>query len=354
MSRKIKILFIFVSLFSLGVAYFSIWGGVTLLLICLLSYFLLLLAKKMFIKINCELKNTNWWQNQFLYTHQFVSNAEYRNNTIRNYDLVNLGSNPAVFAFFYENVKGQNWATGSQGQDMDFEILKYYHSYIKEGGFVIIPIMPFTAISSFLKARKEYWGVAYYAKFVKILDWVQYSKIPYMEEIAKYMKYPLLINKKAWKYLFFDESKDNRIQISEQPMMHMELMQDAKKWENGWKKEFCVKSFNEVLDERWAKYYQDAVVLNHKIVDFCLERNYTPVFLCPPMTKYLADIFPVKFWKYAVTDFVKEINIHDVKFLDYSHDARFQDASLYINSFFMNLKGRKIFTKQVLKDLSIC
>ena len=48
-------------------------------------------------------KRTNWWRNQYIATSQFVSNMGYRDITIRNYDIVNLGSNPARFAFFYEN-----------------------------------------------------------------------------------------------------------------------------------------------------------------------------------------------------------------------------------------------------------
>lgn len=97
---------------TLGIILFAFYA----LCLCILAAGLLL---------NKCVKKTNWYKNQFLYTNQFVSNAGYRDNLIRNYEIVNLGSNPALFAFFYENIKGQNWSTGSQGLDMDFEILKY-------------------------------------------------------------------------------------------------------------------------------------------------------------------------------------------------------------------------------------
>lgn len=42
------------------------------------------------------------------------------------YSIVNLGSNPARFAFFYENVNGANLSTGTQDLYMDLCILKQY------------------------------------------------------------------------------------------------------------------------------------------------------------------------------------------------------------------------------------
>ena len=157
MNRKIKKLLPIAIVLWIASFFLSFTLGVLLAVIGLL----LISAAVLFLLLNKMLKHTNWWRNQYLATEQFVSNAGYRDNIIRNYDIANLGSNPAHFAFFYEDVKGQSWATGSQGQDMDFEVLKYFHSYLREGGTVLIPIMPFTAISPFLKERPEYWGMAY-------------------------------------------------------------------------------------------------------------------------------------------------------------------------------------------------
>ena len=49
-----------------------------------------------FLVSNKLIKKTNWWKNQYIFTEQFVSNSGYRDNIIRNYDIVNLGSNPAL------------------------------------------------------------------------------------------------------------------------------------------------------------------------------------------------------------------------------------------------------------------
>ena len=91
-----------------------------------------------FLVANKLLKKTGWWKNQFLATAQF----DLHGREVK-YDVVNLGSNPSRFAFFYENVLGQSFATGSQSQAMDLAILKSYRQQITDGGTVLVAIMPF-------------------------------------------------------------------------------------------------------------------------------------------------------------------------------------------------------------------
>ena len=135
--------------------------------------------------------------------------------------------------------------------------------------------------------------------------------------------------------------------------MNMQLKQDAEKWINAWKKEFKLKSLSDVFNPTWNVYYDEAIDLSKKIVDFCLERGYKPVFICVPMTKHLSSLFPDDVRKYLVSDFVAKANVHNIPFFDYTLDAELQNPDLYFNSFFLNLSGRKLFTRQVLKDLGI-
>ena len=300
-----------------------------------------------FIYLNKLLMCTNWWKNQYNGTEQFVSNFGYRDNHIRNYDIINLGSTPARYAFFYENIKGQSWATGSQGQDMDFEILKYYHSYLKEGGIVIIPIMPFTAISSYIKTRDNYWGFSYFIKFYKILSYSQRHNIPDEVKHRFYLRFPLIYKPRAIIYLFHDQPIDNRFFISEQGMDHMELLQDAKHWINLWLEEFKLRDLNNVFDETWSDYYHEAIELNKQIVDFCIERGLKPVFMCVPMSKYLSDLFPEEVRKFLITDFVQACNDHNIPFYDYTLDSEFQDANLYFLKSASNLNGNLNCSKEL-------
>lgn len=353
--RLVKLAKLLALPFVLWVASFaiSIWLALALGVLGFAALTLLLCGRFLPRILGRLIKRTNWWNNQYVGTRQFVSNMGYRDNIIRNYEIVNLGSNPARFAFFYENVVGQSWATGSQGQDMDFELLKYFHSYLKQGGTVLIPIMPFTAISPYIATRKEYWGPAYYSKFYQLIDWEQKRHLPYADEIQRYLSNPLSVNRRAWRYILHDVPADNRYKIAEQPMMAVELEQDATNWIKGWCAEFNLKSLCDAFEARWQTYREKAIGLNRKMVDYCLERGYKPVFICVPLTKYLSDKFPADVRRHLVTDFVAVCNEHDIPFLDYTLDPRFQDPSLYFNSFFLNLRGRKLFTRQVLKDLGI-
>ena len=98
----------------------------------------------LFSVFKLAIEKTNWWKNQFVFTHQFISNQGYRKNLTRNIEIVNVGSNPARFAFDYDKlILGANWSTGNQGLDMDYQLLRFYHSFMKEGATVLIPIVPF-------------------------------------------------------------------------------------------------------------------------------------------------------------------------------------------------------------------
>ena len=311
---------------------------ILVLLLCVLAF---LIANKL-------LKKTGWWQSQYAATRQFESLG----NDVK-YDIVILGSNPSRFAFFYEDVKGQSWATGSQGQAMDLAILKSYRHQINDGGTVLVAIMPFTSIATYLKERPEYWDKAYYSKFAKILNEEERAKLPECSALLSYLKYPLMSNVRLLKQLVFGWGKDRRYETTEQPLMRVELEKDGKRWINGWLKEFRLNNLEDVFDSRWSRYYQEAVNLCKEVVDYCIGEGLNPVFICVPMSHYLSDLFPADVRKYLVTDFVKACNEHNIPFLDYTLAPEFQDASLYFDSFFHNMRGRKLFTRRVLKDLGL-
>lgn len=340
---------VFVLLITIVICFIdAVWG-----IFLFAFYGLCLCALAVGLLLNQCVKKTNWYKNLFLHTGQFVSNAGYRDNLIRNYEIVNLGSNPALFAFFYEQVNGQNWSTGPQGLDMDFEILKYFHNYLKAGSTVLISIMPFTSISPYLKGKPKYCSRSYYAKFAKILAQNYINGIPELKRSKYFSRFPLLYKPASLLYLLHDVAPDMRYLISEQPMMAMELEQDANRWIEGWLKEFDMKSLDIPLTEEWKKYYDESITLLRSMISYCLERNYQPILICPPMTDYLSKKFPQQYRQAYVLDFVRKSNTANIPFLDYTECTEFQNPALYFNSFFLNLHGRKLFTRRVLKDLGI-
>jgi hypothetical protein len=136
-------------------------------------------------------------------------------------------------------------------------------------------------------------------------------------------------------------------------MQPLELNMDALRWMNVWKKEFNIMDFDAPLSDELETGRKKSVKDLQSIIDFCLERNLKPVLIFPPMTNYLSRLFSEKAREMYIYSFIREANTKNIPFLDYMEDERFRDPDLYFNSFFLNLKGRKLFTKQVLKDLNL-
>lgn len=347
MKRKLKIGLIV----CMAICFFSLWISPLLFLLLTGLVFFACLGGVFLLIANQLLKKTNWYKNHFVFTTQFVSNAGYRDNLVRNYEIVNLGSNPARFAFFYESVIAQNWSTGTQGFDMDLEILKFFHSYVREGGYVLIPIVPFSSISSYLKL--EHMPLDYMVKFAAILDSYQTMSLPKGRKALRWIKYPLLLEPKSILYLFHDTERERRKEVSEQTMESIELEMDAESWMKCWKDEFHIQNLELPLNKEMLQYRQKSVQDLQAIIDFCLERSLKPVIVIPPVSPFLSSKFTPNMREVYIYSFVKQANTRQIPFLDYWDDKRFTDINLYFNSFFLNLNGRKLFTKQVLKDLNI-
>lgn len=330
----------------IGALFINLWLGVTFILFSLIGISILML----FLIANRIIKKTNWWKNNLLYTHQFVSNAGYRYNLERNYEIVNVGSNPARFAFIYDDVIGENWSTGTQGLDMDFEVLRYFHSYLKQGAIVLLPIVPFSSVSGYLEQFKT--SRHYLAKFVSILDYLQVLHHEKLKRGNYYFYYPLFYNWRAIRYLIKDEKPDCRIEKNDQPMGLLQLKNDAQKWIAGWEKEFAIKTLDGQLPGHLEKGRKISVEIMRKMILFLKERGYNPVIVSPPMSEALTMYFTDDIKKAYIYSFVDEFRDMNVAYLDYT-DSQFIDNKLYFNALYMNLKGRRLFTEQVLKDLNI-
>ena len=277
----------------------------------------------------------------------------YRTYWVRNLDIVNVGSNPALFAFYYENILGENWSSGTQGLNMDFEILKYRHSFLKDGAYVLIPFVLFSSISEYLNSKSGYRSADYYVKYLRIIDYQQITKLPCGRDIFKYNRYPLFYNFKSLKYLIKDVEPNHLMDVTSQTLSLAEMQYSADVFINGWKKEFDIKNLKQPLNN----ILQDAMKKTAKIViemiDFLEERGYKPIFVFPPMSESLYEKIPSQTLQYYVYDFLKLINKPEVPFLDYSQKEELRNNKYFFNSLFMNLEGRRIFTRQVLEDLKL-
>ena len=308
------------------------------------------------ITLSDVLYKTEWYKSLFIGAdHQtYPDNIWYREHEERNYDLVNLGSSSAKWAFDYEgqNIKAMNWAQQPQTLLEDFNLLRHYHSILRKNGYVLITIMPFTGVN------KE-TGIYDAIKYLKLETQGEAIEPVMIEKAKRYAQYPILFGRPAIsalirfvlrKEVHVDKTKNwNR---SDNPMTEDELCADAKRWMSNWKAQFSISSFEEPLTDENQKGREIRIHLMRELVDFCIERNYTPVWVIPPTTKYLAKEFTPKFNQIYIYDFLKQVE-RDVKLLDYSKEESLMDKDLYFNAFFMNRKGAKVFTERVLKDLGI-
>lgn len=306
----------------------------------------------------CNLiEKTNWYKSMFIdINHEtYPDNVWYRKHDERNYDVVNLGSSGGKWAFDYSglNVKAMNWAQQPQTLLEDYNLLRHFHSILKKDGYVLITIMPFTGLNK----KTGLMDAMKYVKFDIQGEPIQ----PYMfKEAQRYATYPILFKKPAVKALIkYLLGKDKKVgvptetQLDYNPMTLAELEADAKRWIDGWKRQFGISDFDAPLTKENEEGRAYRIKLMQTLIDFCTERGYKPVYVIPPVTEHLAKYYTSKFEETYIYSYLQAVN-RDVLTLDYSKDDDFRkNGNLFFNSFFLNRKGRKKFTYTVLKELSI-
>lgn len=301
------------------------------------------------------LYRTAWYRSMFLdMGHElYPSNYWYREHSERNYAVVNLGSSSGKWAFDYAaaGVKGMNWAQQPQTLVEDYNLLRNFHSILRRGGYVLITVMPFTGLN----------------KQTGLMDAMKYLKIgahepiePHMlAEARKFEEYPCLFKKQALKALLHyvigrEHTPGPEVAqfVETNPMTPNELAANARSFVEGWKRQFGISDWEAPLTPKNQEGRAFRVGLMRELVDFCTERGYRPVYVIPSVTRHLAQYYTERFEELYVYGYLKEVG-RDVRLLDYSKAGEFKDDDLYFNSFFLNRRGRQLFTNRVMADLGL-
>lgn len=299
-----------------------------------------------FFALNKALKRTCWWRNIFVFTKQFSNDPTFSES----FSVVNVGSNPARFAFFYDNVLGENWSTGVQGLDFDLDILRKYSWQLKPGAYVLLPIVPFSSVSGYLTRYSK----SYSAKYASVLGIRQGKSFTKLREGIKYLRFPLMYNWRAITYLIRDANPDNRLNQIEQQLQLYEMENNAEWWMSMWKKEFSICDWESMLPDHLKEGRVKSILMMSELIEYIQENGFKPVIVSPPMSNSLCSMFTPLIKDTYIYSFVKSIqNKYNVLYLDYLDDKDLQDPQLYFNALFMNLRGRKLFTRRVLTDLNI-
>lgn len=280
-----------------------------------------------------RIRKTNWWNNRYVLVGQFMPQPLFRASYVRNFEILCVGGESAAFAIQIEN--GLNLASGKTTMQLVFDIIKFYHSYLRKKGMILLSLSPFEIIkqpeltyldySRFIKPlpieEKQRVG-DYYRPVVYLLD---SSQIPLMTQ--KYYDRPYLYNPwESLKSLICDEPKDNRKSMNTQTISSRRLEKIS---------ESLIKKPLRRVD------YSEVESILRSIVEFCKERDYYSVLLINPINNHLANKIPVDFYL-----FIKKIS-QTVEVWDYSQDTDLMDDSLYQGVEIMNRKGRELFSNRI-------
>mgnify|MGYP007102800955 FL=1 len=292
--------------------------------------------------LNALYKRTNAYRNIFVETEKF----RYENRISNDLQLVNLGSNHPKFGFNYEglNMKAMNWAVGPQSLEYDFAILRKECHHLADNAVVLIPIC---VLNFFLYRHPFGEHLKYYGILPKedIGGYSQKTKITLID-------YPLLFHPKKIKYLIKDvPAVTNNLLIDTNPMNEEQLKADADFWINCWNREFDIDINNLVLSDINKTNIKRNIHFLQEMIQFCLDRKLRPVICILPVTEYLGNRFSEDFVNNQILAYVNEANSQKCPVFNHLKDKRFTDSSLYINSFFFNLHGRKQFTKVIIEEL---
>lgn len=305
---------------------------------------------------NALIRRTAWWRGLFVdYDHtRYPDNEWYYKHNERNYDCVNLGSSAAYWCFDYAGtgVRGMNWANKPQTLLNGFRLLQNFHSILRQGGKVFIVIQPCTGLNC-------HTGLMDTFKYLGTLDDTLLDPT-WRSKAYRFNAMPIFFGRSALRAVIRYLLKKERVSVppagatqEENPMGPQALEKDAERWVAGWQAQFGIQDLEAPLTAENLEGRAIRVKVMRELVDFARERGYEPIYVIPPMTAALANRLTPIFWEQYVASFLREVD-RDVRTLDYLRQPKWQDASLFFNSFFMNAKGRRLFTKQVLMDCGLC
>lgn len=284
-------------------------------------------------------RRTNWWNNRYSLVGQFMPQPLFRASYVRNYKSICVGGESAAFSVHLDN--GLNLSSGKATLQLVYDVIKFYHSYLKKKGIVLLSFSPYEIIkqpqltyidySRFIKPlpKKERERVGdYYSPVIYLLDTSQIPSMTY-----KYYNRPYLYEPwNSLKSLIWDEKEDHRRCCDDELMESPEMKKKA---------EAFIK--NHLIDVDFGEVKS---ILND-ICLFCKERDYYPVLLINPVNGYLAERIPSSFYS-----FLKQIS-SDVEVWDYSQDIDLMDYSLYQDFELMNKKGRELYSNKLKEKIKI-
>ena len=208
-------------------------------------------------------------------------------------------------------------------------------------------IIPVCLLKFFLYRQKSRSIHAKYYTFLPKEDIVDYNK----KEEFKLIKFPLFFNPRLLRFVFRD-IKDTRLELTENPMKDaVTLEKDVDFWINCWNSEFDITLPTPILSQENEYEIQQNIKILKEMLIYCTLRRLKPVIAILPVTEHLSSRFTEYFIQTHIFHYINEANVVEAPMLNYLKDERFTSPELYINSFFMNKRGRKKITMEIIGEL---
>lgn len=294
-------------------------------------------------KINGAIRRTHWFNEEF-----FPDCRKFWNYNTFNTDVINLGSTSGYYAFDYEGlpIKGGNFALSHNPLSGDQAILKNYFGYLNpKGSHVIIPLCVFSSLAGSYDFMEDRFYTLIYPSSIPHFSYRRQQQIKAIAA-SPIRRFPL--------WSFYTELRAQLRGTGHSTLTEEQMKADADRWIKGWKHEFALSDFSQPLSLFNKDGVNDAAEILNDIISFCKERNIKPVIMIPPMYHTLAEKFDEKARQLFVYDLIEKIEDKTVPFHNYMDDSRFsRDSSLFMNSFFLNKKGAKKFTRIALTDIGL-
>lgn len=294
-------------------------------------------------KLNGVIRRTHWFNEEL-----FPDCRKFWNYNTFNTDVINLGSTSGYYAFDYEGlpIKGGNFALRHNPLSGDQAILKNYFGYLNpKGSHVIIPLCVFSSLAGSYDFMEDRFYTLIYPSSIPHFSYRRQQQIKAIVA-SPIRRFPL--------WSFYTELRAQLRGTGHSTLTEEQMKADAERWIKGWKHEFALSDFSQPLSLINKDGVNDAAEILNDIILFCKERNIKPVIMIPPMYHTLAEKFDEKARQLFVYDLIEKIEDKTVPFYNYMDDSRFsRDSSLFMNSFFLNKKGAKKFTRIALTDIGL-
>lgn len=331
-----------------------------------ITLFIIAIGGRLSLFLSSRVKKTNWWMNQSLGMESFISSPLFRVNYVRNYDVLNLGNKRAQCAFVYENIKGLNLASNEQSLAVDFKVLKFYFSYLKKNGVVIIPVDLFTSVtlnnenfhfySKFIKEFPESERNIYKDYYTSTSLLLDATQIPHLPYVINYKKYPFLFHPfESLKRIISDETKDESWICMKQTHNDEQLNREAINWYNGYKERL---NLNEPVSESLPTHLQRIWNSNRnmlkEMITFCIERELRVAVVVLPVSKYIFELIPANVLKGCVNSFVEGLEEENIRVFDYYKIQELRSSALYVDAIHPNRLGAHELADKLIRDCKSC